>query len=149
MTFSPNFRGSSARGSSRQVETNYVNASGGALTKGTAVSTNLAGQIVALDVSDEDSVSRLVGITSVLIPDTATGGVVSVGRVEDITTSFAIGDAIYAGKTPGSLTNVKPDIGVSSFVAGDFVIFIGVIVKNEFNPLKKDLHFMPSVIGQL
>lgn len=148
MTYSPNFRGTQARASSRQIETNYVNGSGSTLPKGSVVSATTSGTMVLIDVTSDDSVSRLLGVTSIALPDAAEGGVVAAGRVENITTSFALGDAIYVSKI-GTLTNVKPDYGVGSFAAGDYVIFIGVVVKNEFNPSQKDLQIMPSVVGQL
>ncbi|MCX9024607.1 MAG: hypothetical protein OIN85_00760 [Candidatus Methanoperedens sp.] len=94
------------------------------------------------------SVQSVVGVTNQDIPSAASGGVIDAGRVEDITTSFALRDVLYVDKS-GSLTNIKPDIGVNGFVHGDYVVLVGVVVLNEFNGLKKDLKLMLSVIGQL
>jgi hypothetical protein len=55
---------------------------------------------------------------------------------------------MYIDKT-GNLTDIKPSIGVNSFIAGDFVISVGVIAKNATNPANKDLVISIDVIGQL
>lgn len=147
MSYNPNFRGNQAA-ASKKVETNFVNAAGSTLAKGSVVSVTASGQIQLIDISSDTSVSRLAGVTSVSMPNAATGGVVSQGRLEDLTTSFAIGDAVYVN-VDGSLTNVKPDYGVGSFTTGHYVIFVGVIVKNEFNASLKDLLVNLAVVGQL
>lgn len=148
MGYNPNFRGTQAKGSSRQLSTNFQNASGSTLLKSAPVSVNASGQIIVPDVTSQTSIQALVGLAGMDIPNSANGAVVDNGRLEDITTSFAIGDAIYLSKA-GGLTNLKPDYGVGGFGEGDFVVFIGVIVKNEFNGSLKDLKLMISVIGQL
>lgn len=148
MGYSPLFRGSAAKAPSRSLQTNYPNASGSTLVKGTVVSVNSSSQIDVIDVSDEASVQALVGVTSLDIPHAATGGVMCNGRLEEIIQPFAIGDAIYVGKD-GLITNTKPSEGVGGFVSGDFVIFVGVVVKNEFDNTKKDLQLMLALVGQL
>jgi hypothetical protein len=148
VTYSPNFRGYTGKGSSRQLQTSFQNGTVSQINKSIPVSVNTSSQIEPIDVSDEASVLAMVGLAGEDIPSAATGLVVDTGRLEEVTTAFAYGDAVYVSKT-GGLTNVKPEIGVGSFVEGDFVIFVGVIVKNEFNPLKKDIKLMLSVIGQL
>jgi hypothetical protein len=149
MGFSPYWLNRASTGSSRATQGGYQNGSGSTLAMAVPVYVDPTGQIFPLDVSNEVSVQALVGLTGVSIPNAATGSVVDNGRLENITTSFTVGDAVYAGKsTP--LTNVKPDIGnIDGFASGDFVIFIGVVVKNEFNPLLFDLKLMLSVVGQL
>jgi hypothetical protein len=148
MGYSPLFRGSSAKAPSRALQTNYPNASGSTLVKGTVVAVNSSSQIVSIDVSDEVVVQALVGVTAIDIPNSATGAIMSGGRLEEITQTFALGDAIYVGKN-GVITNTKPSQGVGGFVAGDFVIFVGVVVKNEFDAAKKDIQLMFSLVGQL
>lgn len=148
MGYNPLFRGNAANAPSRSLQTNYMNASGSTLAKGSVVAINTSSQLVLIDVSQDASVSALIGVAVAAIPNTATGGVTSGGRLEDISQSFALGDAIYVGKD-GMVTNVKPDYGVGSFVAGDYVIFVGVVVKNEFNPAKKDIQLMIQTVGQL
>jgi hypothetical protein len=148
MGYSPLFRGNSAKAPSRSLQTNYPNASGSTLLKGTVVAVNTSSQIIKVDPSDEAKVSALVGIVAIDIPNAATGAVSSGGRLEEIAQSFSLGDAIYVGKD-GIVTNVKPDYGVGTWAAGDFVIFVGVVVKNEFDITKKDIQLMISVVGQL
>ncbi len=148
MTYSPSFFNKESKGSSRQLITNFQNGSGSTLAKAVPVSVNATSQLVAVDVSSETSVQALVGLTAASIPNAAIGQVADNGRLEDITTGFVIGDAVYISKA-GGLTNIKPSSGANGFVDGDFVIFIGVIVKNEFNGSLKDIKLMISVIGQL
>lgn len=148
MSYSPNFRGNQGKGSSRQLSTNFQNASGGTLIQATPVSVNTSGQLIAMDVSSEAIVSAIVGVCGIDIPNSATGAVVDCGRLENVVLGFSVGDPIWVSKA-GFLTNVKPNIGVGGFLAGDFVIFIGVIVKNEFNALQKDIQLMVSITGQL
>lgn len=149
MSYSPLFRGANGKTSARSAETGYQNAVGSNLTKGTPVSTNSSGQLVKVNVSTESLVQALVGLCSADIPSAANGMVSNAGRLENISTSFSVGDPIWLGKTAGTLTNVKPDIGAGGFVSGDFVVFIGVITKNEFNASLKDIQLMIQVVGQL
>lgn len=149
MSYSPFFLNQNSRGSTRSLTANFQNGSGSTLVMAVPVSVNASSQLVPLNVSSEASTQAIVGLTSISIPNAATGSVVDSGRLENITTSFAVGDAVYAGKL-NPLTNSKPNIGDSEgFTTGDFVVFIGVIVKNEFNPILFDLKLMISVAGQL
>lgn len=148
MAYNPNARGTAFKAPARGIQTNFQNASGSTLLKAAVVSSNTSGQIVPIVVNDDASVSRFMGLVAVNTPNAATGGVMASGRLEDVTTSFAVGDALYVG-ADGALTNVKPDYGVSTFDVGYYVIFIGVVVKNEFNASLKDIQVMPQVIGQL
>jgi hypothetical protein len=148
MTYSPSFFNKESKGSSRQTVTNFMNGYGSDLVKGRLVSVNTSGYLVPTTVYDEVLVQAIVGMTNISIPNAATGSVVDNGRLEDISTSFSVGDAIYLNRD-GNLTNIKPEIGVSGFVEGDFVIFLGVVIKNEFNASLKDIKLMISVIGQL
>lgn len=151
MSYSPFFFNKEATGNvmgSRGTITNFQNGSGSTLAKATLVAVNSSSQLVPVVVTSEATVMSIVGMTGMSIPNAAIGSVVDNGRLEDVTTSFAIGDALYLGKD-GLLTNSKPEIGVASFVEGDFVIFVGVVVRNEFNVSLKDIKLMISVIGQL
>lgn len=148
MTYSPNFRGNTGNASSRQLTTTYQNASGSTIAKTIPVSANASGQIAPLDVTDETSALSMVGISAESIPNTATGQVTSGGRLEAVTTTFAVGDAIYVG-LGGTLTNVKPDLDVVGWEAGYFVIFVGIVVKNQFNPALKDIQLLIEKVGQL
>ena len=148
MSYSPNFFNKQSSGSARSTITNFQNGSGSTLNKATLVSVNASGFLVPTLVTSESLIQSIVGMTNVSIPSAAVGAVMDNGRLEDVTTSFAIGDALYLGKT-GLLINTKPEIGVASFAEGDFVIFVGVVAKNEFNGSLKDIKLMISVIGQL
>lgn len=140
------FRGKVSKAPSRSVTAGFQNGTMTGMLKGLLVSVDVLGNIAPTDVSDELSISRIAGITHEIIASFTTGQVTNAGRAEDIT-GFSIGDAIYAGKT--GLINVKPDIGVSGFVSEDWVVFIGVITKNEFAAGKTDIQLFIQVIGQL
>ena len=148
MTYSPKFRGSILNVPGRQLTTTYVNGSGLLLAQCTPVCTNTLGQAIPIDVSDETKVGRLIGLLTDDLPMSASGGVTDAGRLEDVSLGFNVGDVLYVSKA-GFLTSTKPSDGVDGFTTGDFVIFVGVVVKNEFDPLLKDLKLMLSVIGQL
>lgn len=151
MSYSPYFFNKNASGTvsgSRGTITNFQNGSGSTLAKATLVAVNASSQLVPVSVVSEATVLTIVGMTSMSIPNAAIGAVQDNGRLEDVASSFSIGDALYLGKD-GLLTNLKPEIGVAGFVEGDFVIFVGVLVKNEFNVSLKDIKLMISVIGQL
>lgn len=149
MSYSPLFRGASSKAPARSLQSGYQSGSGSTITKGSPVSVNASGQIILVDVTSETSVGRIVGLAALDIPSAANGQVQGVtGRLEDITTSFAIGDTVWIAKD-GSLMNTRPDYGVSGFTSGDFVVFVGVVVKNEFDIMKKDIMVMINVEGQL
>lgn len=152
MSYNPATDGSTSSppfsGSARSLASGYQNASGGTLAKATPVSVNASGQLIAIDVSNQAIVQAMVGLTTASIPNAANGQITDSGRLENVTSSFTVGDALYVSKT-GGITNLKPDIGTGGFVSGDFVIFIGVLVNNEFVPANLDIKLMLSTIGQL
>lgn len=148
MSYNPLYVGQQSKTSSRQVVTNYTNGTGTAIAQGSPCSTNTFGQIVPTDVTDQTSVQAFVGYAQFRIPATASGPVISSGRLENIVTSFAVGDAIYMGiSTP--LINTKPADGLYGFTVDDFVIFVGVLVQNEFNPSLTDIQLFTQNIGEL
>ena len=149
MGYSPLFRGSSFKVPARALATSYQSGSISDIVAGTPVSSNGAGMISPLDVSSQSSIAGFVGLANALIPSSATGLVTTNGRVEALTlTGFSLGDPVYVGKN-GTLTNSLPDYGVAGFAAGDFIMFIGVVVKNEFDSSLKDIQLMAELIGQL
>lgn len=148
MSYSPYFLNQSSSGSSRSTVANFQNGSGAILQKATVVSVNTSSQLVKADINSENLIQAIVGITSIQIPNGAIGSVIDNGRLEDITISFSIGDAVYVN-FDGTLTNIKPDLSIAGFTNGMFCVFVGVVVKNEFNSSLKDLKLMISVIGQL
>lgn len=148
MAYSPNYFGAQAKGSSRQTITNYINGNGGVLNQGTPVATNSSGQMVQVDPSNESLVLAIIGLVGVTTNSGANGPVVDNGRLENITTSFAVGTPLYVSKA-GTLQSDQPSIGVDGFAEGDFVIFVGVVAQNEFNHSNKDIKLMLTVVGQL
>ena len=153
MSYSPNFVGANGKGSSRSLVTGYQNGEAFTLFQGQPVSVNTSGQMLHVDVTSDSSVAGIIGVIIADTVTTANGLVLDAGRLENITTPFSIGDAIYVN-TDGSLMNVRPDIGVqygtaSTFAQGDYVVFIGVIVQNQFDPTKIDLKVYLDVVGQL
>lgn len=148
MSFNPLYVGAQSKSSSRQVVTNYTNATAFAIPQGTPVSTNTSGMISPTDVTNETSVNQFVGHAQFRISASSLGPVISGGRLENIVTAFAVGDPIYIGHG-GTLINQKPDVGIAGFMAGDWVMFVGVLVKNEFNPSLTDIQLCSQIIGEL
>jgi len=130
------------------VSDDRVNNSGSSIFKGTPVRINSSGELDIIDVSVESSITNVVGVAAADILNTLKGATVNSGKIENITTSADFGDTIYISKT-GSITNIKPDVGVSGFIIGDFVVMVGVIAKNEATPANKDLIINITIIGQL
>lgn len=145
MSYNPLAKGTPplARAAARASQNN----SGLTILKGTPVRLTPTGMLT-IDVSDESHVDSIAGIVKSDVAPSAIGEVVGSGTVYDITTSFAVGDAVYISKT-GALTNIKPSIGVAGFTAGDFVVRIGVIARNTDNVLLKDLLISMQIMGQL
>lgn len=148
MTYSPRFRGNSALGSSTQSASGYLNASGSLLIKATPVSVDASSHLVDIDVSDKDSVEKFIGLAANDIPDATTGMIADNGRLEDVTIGYPVGTALWVSKA-GFLIDQPPTIGVNGFVAGDFAIFVGVLVENQFDNLKKDIQLMRYIAGRL
>lgn len=151
MSYSPNFVNDVATGSvtsARKTSRNYTNGNASTLPKGTPVGTMTNGLVTLIDVSSKTSVDGFVGLYNIDTPTTASGEVLDNGICENLTTSFAINDPVYIAKN-GSLTNVVPSVGVGGFVSGDYVVFLGVIVVNEFDNTKKDLKILIQKPGRL
>lgn len=129
------------------VKSNLLNNSGLTILQHVPVRLTATGDIAAVDVSDESHVLRIVGISDEMIVTGAYGIVVTQGKVEDIS-SFSFGDYVYVSKT-GGLTNILPSVGVGGFAAGDWVVRVGVVGKNEDDPLLKDLFLNMQIVGQL
>lgn len=148
MSFSPLYRGSNSLGTSRALSTGYANGESFTLAQAQPVAINGSGQMVHVDITSDASVAGILGVCAASTPTTANGEVYDCGRLETITTSFSIGDAVYIN-TDGTLINTRPSLGVGGFTVGMYVISIGVIVQNQFNPSNKDLKIYLNVLGQL
>lgn len=145
MTYNPNARGVPAI--SRAAARAGQNQTGFNILKGTPVRVTSTG-IAKIDPSTESNIDGLAGVVKDDIANGFQGEIISAGLIENITTSYSPGDIIYIAKD-GSLTNSKPQIGVAGFLESDFIVKIGVIAKNNDNPLLKDLIVTMQIIGQL
>jgi hypothetical protein len=114
----------------------------------TPVSVESTGQFRPCLPSNETQSLNIVGVTEESVLNAEEGSVIGMGRILNVSLPFALGDFVWVSKT-ATLTNVTPEIGVGGFDVGDFVIRIGKIVKNQDNPLQKDLIVNISLIGQL
>jgi hypothetical protein len=129
------------------VKSSLLNSSGLTIQKHAPVRLNTSGDLSVIDVSLDAHALGTMGVANELIVNGSYGEVVTHGKAEDIA-GFSFGDFIYVSKT-GGLTSALPSEGVDGFVAGDWVIRVGVIGKNEDNPLLKDLFINFQIIGQL
>ena len=130
------------------VQDSRKNDSGSIIAKGTPIRIDSSGTLSTIDVSIEAEALGIIGAASENIVDGGSGLVVNSGKIEDISTTANLGDLLYISKT-GDLTSIKPSIGVNGFLAGDFVVMVGVIAKNEVTPALKDLVTSISIVGQL
>ena len=134
--------------SSIATSENRTNNTGSVINKGVPVRINSSGELDFIDVSVESDALSIIAVANQAIPSGTAGAIISTGLIADIATSAGYGDTLWVSKT-GGLTDVKPSEGVGGFVQGDLVIFVGVIAKNEINPLFKDLLLSIRVVGQL
>jgi hypothetical protein len=132
---------------SSAVRTSLLNSTGLTILKATPVRLNATGDLDLIDVSVDGDVLGAMGISSEMILTGTVGNVITGGKVEDVT-GFDFGDYIYISKT-GSLTHILPSEGVGGFVDGDWVIRVGVVGKNQDDPLLKDLFVNIQIIGQI
>ena len=130
------------------LEFPYTNDSGIFMPKSTPIKIKLNGGIDFINVSIENDAFALGGVTSSDSDNGSSVNVVTAGRIEDITTTFSFGDAVYISKS-GNLTNIKPSVDIGGFVSGDYIVRIGTIAKNTANPLLKDLILELALVGQL
>lgn len=137
-----------ANANTQSTQSTMVNGSGSTLGALTPVRVDTNGEMQLIDVALDTSALSVVGITGESISDNVSGLLITQGRILDITTSFAVGDYVYVSKI-GALTNILPEAGSNGFVAGDYIIRIGVVAKNELDSNKKDMFVGVSIVGQL
>lgn len=125
-----------------------VNSSGSSLNRTDPVRVDVDGLLQKVDVSVEAQVLSCLGLAKNSVGNLASVGILTQGRLEDVTISGTFGDQMFISKT-GGLTHIKPNIGVNGFVAGDFVVSVGIAVKNQTNPLLTDLIVNIRLVGQL
>ena len=149
MAYSPFSFNPESLGSARSLVTDYTNASAiTAIPQAQACSINSSGLLVPLDVSMQSSWQNFVGYANVRIPPSTLGQIIANGRLQNITTSYPVGTALYVD-TNGNPTNVIPTYGVNGFAAGDMIIFMGVLVPNEANPSEIDIALFTQMVGVL
>jgi len=132
---------------SRSTAKQATNNSGSSIAKCIPVKIISTGMNI-INPSLESDIDAFAGLTGSLTLNTQTSEVITSGIITDTGLAFSPGDAVYVSKS-GGVTNVKPSIGVSGFIAGDFVIRLGIITQNDANPLLRDLIINTQVIGQL
>jgi hypothetical protein len=150
MTYSPAWRGNTATGTILGIESSLRNGTALTISKYSPVAINGSGDIQKSDATNEALSFSSIGILKADCSASAVGDIVTSGRIIDVDMpTFSFGDAIYIGSTPGTLTNIKPTDGIDGFIAGNYVVRIGMILKNETDPLKKDLFVSLMMCGQL
>lgn len=149
MTYNPRLRGAviTAGAVSSELPAR-TNSSGASITRTNPVRLDNNGEVQRVNPSVESQVLACIGVAKDSVSNGALVGIVTSGRVEDVTVPGSFGDTLFLSKT-GSLTNTKPSIGAGGFVAGDFILAIGIVVKNQSNPLLTDLLVNVRVVGQL
>ena len=148
MGYNPSAQGTTFKGASRSIATGYQNGSGSTIPLATPVAVNATGHIVPVDITNEATVTAFVGLTNISMPAGSFGLVTSAGRLENAQTSFAVGTPIWVGHG-GTITNVRPDLSAPGWSSGDFVIFLGIVVQNEFDSSKQDIQLFFEIVGQL
>lgn len=137
-----------AQAANSNLSTQMRNESGSGIDALTPVSVDNNGYLSTINVSDDDTIFSIVGVTQVFIANNSSGSVSLTGRIENVSIAFAHGDYVYVSKT-GGLTNQHPEIGLNGFIAGDAVIRVGVIVRNTNTPSNKDLLVKMQLVGKL
>jgi len=127
-----------AQASGTSLEVDLENQSGSSIALLQPVASDGGGRIKAIDVSSEADTFKALGLATEAIPNGDHGDVITHGRLLNVTTIYTFGDYLYVSKT-GGLTNILPSAGVNGFVEGDFIVRVGLIVRNRANPAQKDI----------
>lgn len=135
-------------GISNAIQNTYTNNSGSTIPALSLVAQDNTGSLIAVNPSIESNVLEILGVILTATATGSTGLVALEGFLQNVTTSFSIGDIIYLSKI-GGYVNVAPEIGVNSFVAGDFIVRVGKITLNSAVPGQKDFKIEIRLIGQL
>jgi hypothetical protein len=152
MTYSPNNFYSSAAETATLAEetTSYANTTLNTIPKGYPVSIR-NGQYELVNISNEDSVSAIVGVASLTLGPGIYGTFILNGTIKNIGNLGLASGKIFINHL-GQLTNTKPDITNPDYSADDFVISIGTIIDVLDDPQalnRKDLIVQIEMIGQL
>ena len=122
------------------------NNSGSTIPAETPVCIDANGDITVIDVADA-SAEGIVGVTVLSIVDGVAGEIAISGKIKDILATVTYGPCFVSDT--GTLSSVKPEIGVGTFASGDYVLRVGNIAKSQENPSNKDLIINPQVVGKL
>lgn len=137
-----------AQASNTKLIFGMLNASGADIAFLQPVASDSGGRAKAVDPSSQSDMLKVLGVAATIIPNNGSGNVITHGKIENITTTFSWGDYVYVGKD-GLLTNIIPEVGSNGFVEGDYIIRIGLIVRNKDVPANKDLVVQIERLGQL
>jgi hypothetical protein len=129
------------------LNTSLINGSASAVSALNPVTMNTNGDFQPIDVSSDDSL-KIVGVLLATTMPSAAGSIVCNGKIENVSVGLNFGDYVYVSKA-GGITNNLPEEGLFGFVAGDWVIRLGVIAKNQLNPTLKDFLVSIQIIGKL
>lgn len=133
---------------SSKLVSDMANASGTSIAALQPVTVDSSGLVKAIDVSVDSDAIKALGLAVDIIPNGSSGSVITHGRLLNVSTSYSQGDYLYVGKD-GLLTNLLPEEGLYGFVGGDYVIRIGMVVKNNATPANKDVIINLQIIGKL
>lgn len=150
MAYDPNFFGPVAKLPSAGSASEYINGTVSTIPIASPVSINSSGNLSLTDVSSEISVLSWVGITAENVSPSTSGQIASDGRIKKIPGSlnFGLGNPIWIGLN-GILTNIKPDLTVSGWHHGYWVVFVGVVVINRDDNTAQDIQILKQIVGQL
>jgi hypothetical protein len=131
-----------------KVFSDMQNDSGSTISALQPVCSDSSGKIKAIDVTVDSDALKVIGLAIDAIPNGSSGSVIHGGRILNVSTSFAQGDYLYVAKD-GTLTNSLPSDGVAGFGFGDFVIRVGIVVRNNTTPSNKDIIVNLQIVGRL
>jgi len=133
---------------SAMVKSAFTNQSGSTISALSCVCIDSSGYIKKTNPTIQADSEKVIGITLTAINNSSSGYVLLGGRLENVTTSAALGDRLWVA-IDGSLTNTVPEIGSGGFVAGNYVIRLGSVAANNTNPVNKDIVLTIQLVGQL
>lgn len=137
-----------AQASNSNLTVDILNDTGLTIANLTPVAVDDDGRLSLIDVSDDNTILSIAGVTSAAILDGSSGPVALTGRILNTGIGFAHGDYLYVSKT-GTLINQIPEVGINGFVVGDAVIRVGVVVRNATTPANKDILVKMQLVGKL
>ena len=133
----------------------YTNDSGSTINRLIPVTIDINDKKIGpVDINNEAHVKGIFGVTIEDIASAKEGDVILAGKVEGMEQVAGIsisdvGKTVYIAAS-GGITLDTPQIGVNSFVAGHFVVSIGILIKSVNNPSAGvDMILNIDILGQL